>query len=132
MEQIESYIDSAVQVLQKLSGLPAIALVALLCLAAGYVLRFWKAFPNNAIPLVVTILGATYALIADDRNDTPLRIWMARNVIVGLIVGFATWAFHKMILSRIETKFPVIGPMLAALDEPEVKPPSLADTVTKG
>src|SRR5512138_1274530 len=123
MDTIETYIDQAVDLLQKLEGAPAILLIALLCLSAGYALRFWKKFPNDAIPVVVMLLGATYALIADANNDTPLRVWMVRNVVVGLIIGFLTWVAHKTVLKKIELKVPILGPMLASLDAPDPTPP---------
>lgn len=123
MDTIESYIDQAVDILQKIAGLPAIALVAISCLVVGYVLRFFKRFPNDAIPVVVVIWGAVwYTCVADANNTIPLRVWLFRNVAIGLIIGCGTWLLHRYGLKFIETKIPILGPYLAQLDSPTVTP----------
>lgn len=119
MDTIESYIDQAVDLLQKLNGLPAIALVAISCLVVGYVLRFIKKFPNDAIPVVVTIWGMWYAVVADANNTIPLRVWTVRNLLIGLVVGFLAWLFHNLILSKIEDKIPFLKNLFS---EPTVTP----------
>lgn len=90
--------------LDKIQGLSAVALVFLSCVVVGYALRFIKRFPNDGIPVVVILWGALAMLfIADPRATTmPARIWTARNVFVGLIIGMVAWLTHKMLLSKIE------------------------------
>lgn len=106
METIESYIDQVVGLLQKLNGLPAIALVALSCIVVGYVLRCIKRFPNDGIPVVAILWGAWYAIIADYSNyNIPLRVDIVRNIFIGLVVGFLAWLFHNQVLKRIEDKW---------------------------
>lgn len=97
-------LNTILSALDKIQGLSAVALVFFSCIVIGYVLRFVKAFPNNAIPVVVILWGALAMLfIADPRATTmAARIWTARNVFVGLIIGFVAWITHKIILSRIE------------------------------
>lgn len=105
MNTIEGGIESMVQILQRLDGAPAIALIFVSCLVLGYVLKGVRQFPNSAIPTAVILWGAIVnPVIADAMNDTPLRIWMIRNVLVGAITGFAAWMAHMSILSRIEDK----------------------------
>lgn len=97
-------LNTILSALDKIQGLSAVALVFFSCIVIGYVLRFVKAFPNNAIPVVVILWGALAMLfIADPRATTmPARIWTARNVFVGLIIGFVAWFTHKIVLSRLE------------------------------
>lgn len=97
-------INSLLQGLDKIQGLSAVALVFLSCIVVGYILRFIKSFPNEAIPVVVILWGAIIMLfIADPRASTmPARIWTARNICVGLAIGMVSWLSHKLILSRVE------------------------------
>lgn len=109
---MSDYIDQAINALNKLYGLPAAALVLLSCVAVGYVLRFIKRFPNDGIPVAVILWGAVaMSLVADSRAaNMSLRVWIVRNVLVGLGIGFGAWVTHKMVLSKIEDwiarKFP--------------------------
>lgn len=108
-------IDHIVALLNKLYGLPAVALVAFSCLVVGYILRYIKAFHNSGIPVVVVLWGGlAMSLVADSRATTmPLRVWIVRNVLVGLIVGFLTWLVHRYAIKRLEdfiaSKFPSAG-----------------------
>ena len=97
-------IDQIIGYLNQLYGLPAAALVFLSCIAVGYALRFIKAFPNGGIPVAVILWGAIImTLVADARaSNMPLRVWVVRNVLVGLFIGFCSWLFHNMILSKVE------------------------------
>lgn len=110
------YLNALLAVLDKIQGLPAVALVCASCIVVGYVLRFIKAFPNNAIPVVVILWGAVaMMLLADPRaTNMPLRIWAMRNLLVGLAIGFLAWMLHYWVLSWIEDyiakKFPKTPP----------------------
>lgn len=90
--------------LDKIQGLSAVALVFFSCIVVGYVFRFIKSFPNNGIPVVVILWGALLMMfIADPRAASmPARVWTARNISVGLIIGTVAWISHKIILSRLE------------------------------
>lgn len=107
-------IESILQWLDKLQGLPAIALVFISCVITGYTLRFIKRFPNDGIPVAVVLWGAVAMLvIADPRASTvPPRIWIMRNLLIGFALGFVAWLIHKALLSKIEdwiaAKFPSI------------------------
>lgn len=104
-------LDQIIAWLNRLYGLPAGALVLGTCIVLGYILRFVKRFPNDGIPVAVVLWGAiAMSLVADSRaSSMPLRIWVVRNVLVGMIIGLAAWMAHKIALSRLEdwiaTKF---------------------------
>lgn len=97
-------LNDVLSILDRIQGLPAAALVLFGCIVIGYVLRFIKAFPNNAIPVVVILSGSVLMLILADPRATamPARIWTMRNLLVGLIIGFAAWMLHYYALAKIE------------------------------
>ena len=115
MQNIDEWINQVVDLLNKLYGLPGIALVALMCLLGGYALRLCKCFPNNGIPLVVVIFGAAILpLISDFRSSPlPLRVWLVRNILVGALIGLCTWLFHNSVIKKLENKIPWIRDLLA-------------------
>jgi hypothetical protein len=100
MNQLEDLLSA----LDKIQGLPAVALVCFTCIAVGYALRFIKAFPNNGIPVVVILWGALAMLFLADPRATTMspRVWTSRNIAVGLIIGLISWLIHKLALSRLE------------------------------
>jgi hypothetical protein len=97
-------IDKAIAILNQLYGLPAAALVFCSCIVVGYILRFIKSFPNNGIPVVAILWGGlVMSLIADSRATTmPLRVWIVRNILVGMVIGMLAWIVHKAVLSKLE------------------------------
>jgi hypothetical protein len=103
METIETFLEKLITVLQSLEGAPASVLVILLCIIVGYIFRFIKSFPNDAVPVVVILLGGmVYPWIADGRNIIPLRVWNIRSAIFGLVLGFIAWMAHKYVISYFE------------------------------
>lgn len=106
MNTIENFIESTVQLLQRLEGAPAIALVLVSCLVVGYALRMVPKFPNNAIPVAVILWGAVInPVLQDAAQEAPLRIWMLRGILIGMCTGFGAWIVHAQLLSRIEERF---------------------------
>lgn len=135
IHRVNEWINELVEFLNHLYGLPGIALVALMCLLGGYFLKSQHWFPNQGIPTALVILGAALLPLISDFRDSPLplRVWLVRNLVVGALVGLGTWAFHRLILKRIEDKIPWLGQFLrdtetkknngAAVNPPaEIKP----------
>lgn len=105
MSDLAPYLEEVVGWLQKLDGAPATLLVMIACWVIGYMLRYFKGFPNDGIPVAVVLFGGVvYPLIADANNDLPFRIWIIRNMLIGLIIGLAAWMLHKFVLSKVEDK----------------------------
>ena len=92
----------------ELNGAPAGLLVVFISICIGYLLRGIRVFENRFIPLAVVIASTTLFMLLSPTRDaeTPLRIWLTRNFIIGFILGFAAWASHKLILQHIEDKVP--------------------------
>ena len=100
-------------------GAPGYVLVAAVCVVIGYILRLNKTFPNAKIPIVCVLAGAILNPLCDAVGDTgkeAFRIWIVRNVLIGVVVGFCAWMFHNLILKRIEEKIPLLGPALKRVD----------------
>lgn len=105
METLNKWWDQASEMLGKLNGAPSLLLILFSCIGVGYGLRWIKRFPNNAIPIVVILWGGLFNLLIADTASIALRIWLGRNLLVGLIVGVASWALHMTLLKKLEKKF---------------------------
>lgn len=97
-------LDSVIAWLNQLYGLPAATLVFASCIVLGYALRFVKRFPNDGIPVAVILWGGiAMSAVADARaSNMSLRVWVVRNILVGMVIGMVAWLAHKIILSRVE------------------------------
>lgn len=97
-------IDKVIAGLNSLYGLPAVALVLGSCIVLGYILKFIRQFPNDGIPVAVVLWGGiAMSLVADARaSSMPLRVWVVRNILVGMIIGLVAWIVHKTALSKLE------------------------------
>ena len=111
---ITSWVQQAVSAVSQLYALPAALLVALSCIVVGYVLKAWQKFPNQAIPTVVVLWAAFLTVVLADV--TPAGVghvaWKVRNALVGMVIGFAAWAFHYYLLSKLEDKVPWLAQIL--------------------
>lgn len=109
------YLGQLERVNDYLTGAPAGILTIVICIVAGWGLKMVKRFPNEAIPLVVLLVGAVwFMLMAPSKAaDMPTRIWLARNFAIGVGLAFIAWAVHKLVLSRIEDGLPLIGRLLS-------------------
>ena len=100
--------NSADHWLQKLDGIQgwsAATLIFASCIIVGYILRFWKRFPNTAIPQLVILWGGIAMMLLASARPTTMQqhVWIVRNFFVGLIIGAFAWAAHNLIIRRIET-----------------------------
>lgn len=119
---MEDTLETLINYLQKLAGLPAAALTVAVCIVTGYVLKCLKKFPNEAIPVIVILMGGVlYPLIADANNTWTLRVWIVRNAGIGLVFGLVAWLIHNQILKRIESK-------LGLFTDPPSSPPTETTT----
>lgn len=118
MNQINYYLETAVDLLNRLYGLPMGLLIIASCIVFGYVLKSIRSFPNDGIPVAVILWGIAFSLLTADpcSDDLPLRIWLAKYFCIGAILGFVAWMLHRLILSRIENwlvgKSPTIAKIL--------------------
>ena len=101
---IEGWLESAQTWLSKLYGLPGSVLVLVSCIFFGYVLKLLpkRWFPNAGIPVAVILWGCAFnMLMADPCADAlPIRVWIVKNFLIGLIIGVAAWLVHNKIIKR--------------------------------
>lgn len=120
--------DSVIQELVKIQSWPNVALVFALVIIVGYCFRFWKNFPNEAIPVIVILTGAVGMMLLAEACPPNLkpRIWHAKNAIVGLIIGFLAWMAHNLVVSKVEdwlaTKFTFVAKMFTTTTVPKDPP----------
>jgi len=86
----------------KLAGAPSGLLVFALCIAIGYVWKATRICPNRFTPLAVMVFGLLANLGLNWKQPDRLRF-----AIIGLIIGFLAWMFHRLLLKRLEDKFGV-------------------------
>lgn len=128
-----------IDALNQIVNLPAVALAPLFCISLGYMLRFLKTFNNDRIPIACWLAGGVvYPLLAGwPAPANPLMVQIgipfgaiARNVIIGLILGFVSWLFHNQVLKRIEDSdflakwFPGVSTLLTGPAAPTPMPPA--------
>ncbi len=101
---MDQTVQTLIDYLNKLYGLPAVVLVAMSCIVVGYMLKFVKKFPNDSIPIAVLTWGAMFLPLLSDYQPGHMRIQIIRNVFVGFIAAFGAWLVHDKILKRLEDK----------------------------
>lgn len=98
------YWDTLVKWNDSLAGAPSGLLVFALCIAAGYVWKVIRVLPNRFIPLVVMLIGAALHSLLTMVANQSAPVWV-RSAVVGFIIGFVAWVFHRLVLKRLEDKF---------------------------
>lgn len=99
-----SYWDTAVRLNEHLTGAPAGILVFIICIAIGYIWKNIHVLPNRFIPLIVMLSGSILNPLLYWPNNTKDAV---RLLVIGFIIGFVSWIFHKLVLKKIEDKFGV-------------------------
>lgn len=109
--------------LHTLYGLPGYVLVYLSCIAFGYLAKAVKFVPNDKIPLLIFLWGTVWNLLLADAKapDASLRLWVARNLMIGfLIAGVAWWTHARYLKKWIDARW---FPANVTLDSNEVGKP---------
>ena len=100
------YWDTLVNWDARLAGAPSGLLVFALCIAFGYLWKAIKVFPNRFTPLAVMVAGAIlYPALTYAVNQSG-PVWV-RAAVVGFIIGFLAWLFHRLLLKKLEDKLGV-------------------------
>lgn len=117
------------QQMDRLSGAPGWVLVGIACLIVGLTLKRIRSFPNSAIPCVVLLVGmlGNSLLAAEEPKGITHRAWLVRQIIIGLVIGFSAWGFHRIVLKKLAERFPILKP---ALSEWDSAPPIVVPGVT--
>ena len=96
-------IETILDFLGKLYGIPGYLLVVVSCVALGYVLKAWPKFPNAAIPAVSMLWGACFNVLLMDGepNGVSHRKWIAQNLLVGVVAGVAACILYVHPIAEI-------------------------------
>ncbi len=119
---IWGYFEQTFDAVHSLYGLPGYALVLLTCIIVGYIMKIMKWFPNEKIPAVVIAWGIVFNLLSADTRDAsvPVRLYIVKNLLIGMIIGFIAWLIHNRWLSRIENSIPLLKNFLPSTGNTEV------------
>lgn len=93
-----------------LDELPASALIVVVLIVIGYVLKVIKWIPNRLIPLALMLAGAViYALIGEPgKVDPSFRHPTFVLALHGVVLAFIAWLIHNKGLKRLENKIPIL------------------------
>lgn len=121
---VVQWVEQAKYWVDQLYHLPNALLVGLSCVVVGYILRRWKSFPNEAIPVVVVLWGAFFTSFMAPVRPSAANVsaWRVKNALVGFIVGFAAWGLHYYVLSKLEDKFPWLKKLLVGSPDDAISP----------
>jgi hypothetical protein len=97
------YWNKLVEINDSLAGAPSGLLIFFVCIAFGYVWKMVRLLPNRFIPAVVMVTGACLNPLLLGKHDSIAH--MARAAIIGFIIGFLAWLFHRLLLKKLEDKF---------------------------
>ena len=97
------------------------ALLVLVVIALGYVLKRVPVIPNKVIPAACLLCGAMiYPLITSPGKAPPdIRYPIVREIMLGLLIGFIAWMIHNKLLKRIEDKLPWLKGVLTGNGDTE-------------
>jgi len=90
--------------LASLGGAPGYVLTLLISVVGCYIVRALRHVPNEAMAPLVVLWGAFWNLLLADVWAPPMsmRLWIAKNIGIRLIIGFVGWLVHKKALARFK------------------------------
>lgn len=100
---------------------PSAVLIVAVLIVCGGILKSLAAFPNRFIPICVIIIGCCLnCALGDFGSVNPAQ----RNpgvilALQGILLGFAAWSLHALLLRRFEKYVPFLSGKHEA--EPETK-----------
>ena len=91
------------------------------CFAVGYVLRCWRRFPNDLIPLAVVFWGGFSNLMLCNEHGPSLTLNQERFLygLIGMAIGLIAWIVHKKGLKKIENRIPFLANLLSPESNPK-------------
>jgi len=110
--------------LASLGGAPGYVLTLLISVVGCYIVRALRHVPNEAMPTIVTLWGALWNLLLADPWSPPasIRLWVAKNIGIGLIIGFVGWLLHKKVMKRLNVTNGDSDPRAFVKEPPAAKP----------
>lgn len=109
--ELGGIVDAVVAGIAKMQQWPAAVLIIAALIVSGGVMKAIGAFPNRFIPICVIALGSVLNFVLGDFGAVAPE---QRNpgVILGLqgvLLGFAAWSLHALLLRRFEKYLPFLS-----------------------
>lgn len=112
-------VDAVVAGIAKMQQWPAAVLIIAALIVSGGVMKAIGAFPNRFIPICVIVLGSLLNYLLGDFGavDPAQRNPGLVLGLQGMLLGFAAWSLHALLLRRFEKYLPFLSGKAEA--EPE-------------
>ena len=109
--ELTGWIQTATEAVKQMQQWPVAILIVATLIVMGGVLKSLEYFPNRMIPLMVLVLGAALnTMLGDTGSIAPTqRNPMAVLAMQGILLGFAAWALHALLLRRLERYIPFLA-----------------------
>lgn len=88
------------------------------CLACGYAIRRLRPEWKEAIPLICLLVAAILTMFLAPPAPITAVAWRWRllNFSIGAVLGLIAWLAHKLLLKKLEAKYPWIKDFLDGMD----------------
>lgn len=109
--------DYLTDILNQITGLKGMALIAVCLIMLGYVLKAVPQVPNAVIPAAVILGGMilTPVLTSPGEVSPEMRNPIVGLVLQGFLIGVASWFLHDKALRHLEGLFKGKAPLVLAL-----------------
>lgn len=123
--EITNIIGIVTNAVQQMQQWPAALLIIAVLIVTGGALKMMEFFPNRFIPMAVLALGcALNVMLGDYGSVSPAQ----RNPglvlgLQGLLLGFAAWSLHALLLRRVEKYIPFLAGKTVEINKTDTKKP---------
>lgn len=76
-----------------------VAIILVICLCVGYIIKKIEFIPNKYIPLIMGVLGVILSLVNAVTNNLPIDLIVIAQ---GLVSGLASTGMHQAFTQIIE------------------------------
>ena len=76
-----------------------VAIILVICLCVGYIIKKIEFIPNKYIPLIMGVLGVILSLVNAITNNLPIDLIVIAQ---GLVSGLASTGMHQAFTQIIE------------------------------
>ena len=107
---VNNIVSAGTEIVDSVKSLGPELFTVLACVILGYALKFIPFIRNAWIPCILTFIAGPGIYCSVGSPDMESMMWMrfpmARQVVLGIVWGFASWMVHRAFLrdSWIEKK----------------------------
>lgn len=109
--EITSWLGTVTSAVQQMQQWPSAVLIIAVLIVSGSVLKAVSLFPNRFIPISVLGMGCLFnVLLGDFGSVNPAQRHPGLVLgLQGVLLGFAAWALHALLLRRFEKYIPFLN-----------------------